>query len=142
MKKKHYTHVKAETTRSRLPNVDTKMVTKEEVIKELHNLRKLRRMTTRVVKIRDLKVSATIAGRRATSQGLLVQEKFVESNVPSSNIEIEEKWDGEAICLIEENELALMAMIGEHIDYEDDWIIDSACSNHMIDNQSGAMEEG
>ena len=35
-----------------------------------------------------------------------------------------------------------MAMMGDHIDYENDWIIDSGYSNHMIDDQSGAMEEG
>ena len=35
-----------------------------------------------------------------------------------------------------------MAMMREHIDYEDDWIIDLGCSNHMIYDQSGAMEEG
>ena len=34
-----------------------------------------------------------------------------------------------------------MAMMEDHIDYENDWIIDSGCSNHMIDDQSGAMEE-
>ena len=46
------------------------------------------------------------------------------------------------IMSIVEDELALMAMMEEHIDYEDDWIIDSGCLNHMIDDQSGAMEEG
>jgi len=51
---------------SHLPNVDTKTVTKEGVIKELHNLRELRRMTTGVLKERDLKLIAIIAGRRAT----------------------------------------------------------------------------
>ena len=35
-----------------------------------------------------------------------------------------------------------MAMMREHIDYKDDWIIDSWYSNHMIDDQSGAMEGG
>ena len=33
-------------------------------------------------------------------------------------------------------------MMGEHIDYEDEWIIDSGCSNHMIDDQRGVMEAG
>ena len=41
-------------------------MTKEEVINELHNLRELRTMTTRVLKEKDLKVFATIAGRRFT----------------------------------------------------------------------------
>ena len=35
-----------------------------------------------------------------------------------------------------------MAMMGDHIDYENDWLIDSGYSNHMIDDQSAAMEEG
>ena len=65
-------------------------------------------------------------------QRLLVQEKFVESNVASSNVEIEEEWDAEAICAIEEDKLALMAMMEEHIDYDDDWISYSGCSNNMI----------
>ena len=62
-----------------LPNEDTKMVTKEETIKELHNLRELSKTTTRVLKGRDLMVFATIAGKRAIGphvEGLLVQEKF------------------------------------------------------------------
>ena len=49
---------------SRLPNVDTKMVTKEEVTKEQHNLGELKRTTTRVFKERDLKVFAIIVGRK------------------------------------------------------------------------------
>ena len=35
-----------------------------------------------------------------------------------------------------------MVMIGEHINYEDDWIIGLGCSNHMADDQSDAMEVG
>ena len=65
MKKKHSTRVKVGATISHLPNVDTKTVTKEGVIKELHNLRELRRMTTGVLKERDLKLIAIIEGRRA-----------------------------------------------------------------------------
>ena len=63
---------------------------------------------------------------------------------------MEDEWDAEAICVIEmdrqamleKDELALMTMMGEHINYDDDWIIVSRCSNHMIDDQSGAMEAG
>ena len=74
---------------------------------------------------------------------LLVQEKkSVESNVASSNMKMEEEWDVEELYVIEEDELALMAMMRNHIDYENDLIIDSGYSNHMIDDQSGAMEEG
>jgi len=70
------------------------------------------------------------------------KKKPIESNVASSNREMEEEWDVEVLYAIEEDELALMAMMGDHIDYENDWIIDSGYPNHMIDNQSGAMEEG
>ena len=69
------------------------------------------------------------------------KKKSVESNVTSSNMKMEEEWDAEVLYTIGEDELALMAMMGDHIDYENDWIIDSGCSNHMIDYQSGAMEE-
>ena len=58
-----------------------------------------------------------------------------------SKKKIEDEWDAEVLCPIVEGELALMAMMEEHIDYEHDWIIDSGCLNHMIDDQSGAMEE-
>ena len=60
-------------TISRLPNVDTKMVTKKKFTKELHNLGYLRRMTTRVLKGRDLKLFATTEKRRVTCPGLLIQ---------------------------------------------------------------------
>ena len=70
------------------------------------------------------------------------KKKSTESNVVSFSIEIEEEWDAEAICVIEEDELVLVVMMRGHIDYEDDWIIDSRCSNHMIDDQSSAMEAG
>nr|KAJ0189210.1 hypothetical protein LSAT_V11C800391990 [Lactuca sativa] len=36
----------------------------------------------------------------------------------------------------QENELALMAMMGEHINYENNWIIDSGCSIHMTGDQN------
>ena len=65
MKKKHSTQVKVGAIIGLLPNVDT-MVTKEEATKELHNLRELRRTTTRVSKKRDFEVFAIIAGKRAT----------------------------------------------------------------------------
>ena len=57
-------------------------------------------------------------------------------------MEMEEEWNAEALCAIEEDELPFMVMMGELIDYEDDWIIDSRCSNHMTDDQRDAIEEG
>ena len=55
---------------------------------------------------------------------------------------MEDEWDVEVLCATEEDKLALMAIMGEHIDYEDDWIIDSGCLNYMNDDQSGTMEVG
>ena len=141
VKKKHSTQVKVGAIIGRLPNVDT-MVTKEEVTKELHNLRELRRTTTRVSKERDLEVFAIIVGKRVTCLEIVGPGKSVESNVAISKKKIEDEWDAEVLCPIVEEELALMAMMEEHIDYEDDWIIASGCLNHMIDDQSCAMEEG
>ena len=48
------------------------------------------------------------------------KKKSFESNVASSNMAMEDEWDANALCLIEEDELSLMVMMGEHIDYEDD----------------------
>ena len=50
---------------------------------------------------------------------------------------MKDEWDAEVLCPIEEDEVALMVMMGDHIDYEDDWIIDSGCSNNMTNSQSG-----
>ena len=44
---------------------------------------------------------------------------------------MENEWDLEAIRVIEEDELALMEIMRRHIDYKDEWIIDSGYSNHM-----------
>ena len=48
------------------------------------------------------------------------KKNSVESNVATSKKEMEDECDAEAICLIKEDELAFMAMMREHIDYEDD----------------------
>ena len=74
----------------RLPNADA-MVTKEEVTKELYNQGELRRTITITLKGKDLRAFATIAGRRATCPKIVgPRKKFVESNVASSNMEMEE----------------------------------------------------
>ncbi|KAL7605611.1 hypothetical protein Lser_V15G19263 [Lactuca serriola] len=49
----------------------------------------------------------------------------------TSKKEIEDEWDAKELCVIEENELKLMEMIGECVNYESNWIIDSRCSTHM-----------
>ena len=60
---------------------------------------------------------------------------FLKSNVASSNMEMEVEWDAEVLHAIEEDEQAFMAMMGDHIDYENDWIIDSEFSNRMTGDQ-------
>ncbi|KAL4352591.1 hypothetical protein GQ457_06G020380 [Hibiscus cannabinus] len=57
------------------------------------------------------------------------KKKSVESNVVTSNSE--EEWDAEAFFAVEEEELALTTTMSDKIDYENDWIVDSGCSNHM-----------
>ena len=81
-----------------------------------------------------MRAFATIAGRRATCPEIIgLRKKSTKSNVASSNMEMEE-WDAEVLDAIEEDELALMVMMGDHINYENDWIIDSGYSNHVIDD--------
>ena len=67
--------MKVGATISRLPNVDTKMVTQEETTKELHNERMPRRTTIITLKGKDLKVFATIAGEKATCPGIVGPRK-------------------------------------------------------------------
>ncbi|KAL4312064.1 hypothetical protein GQ457_01G006130 [Hibiscus cannabinus] len=57
------------------------------------------------------------------------KKKYVESNVVTSKSE--EKWDAEAFFAVEEEELPLTMTMSDKIDYENDWIVDSVCSNHM-----------
>ena len=53
------------------------LLASQKVIKELNNLRELRRTTTRVLKERNLEVFSTSVGKRATHvQELLIQEKL------------------------------------------------------------------
>ena len=111
MKKKHSTQIKVGATISRLPNMDTKMVRKEETTKEMHSQGELIRMKIRALKGRDLKVFATIAGRMATCLEIVGPiKKCAKSNVASSNMDMEEEWNGEVLYAIEEDKLALIAM--------------------------------
>ncbi|KAE8665979.1 tir-nbs resistance protein [Hibiscus syriacus] len=61
------------------------------------------------------------------------KKKPVESNNSTScSKEIsEDGWDAEALFATEEEELALTVTTLERIDYKNDWIVDSGCSNHM-----------
>ncbi|KAE8692395.1 putative disease resistance protein [Hibiscus syriacus] len=61
------------------------------------------------------------------------KKKSVESNIATFNSKenSEYGWDTEALFAIEEEELGLTITTPERIDYENDWIVDSGCSNHM-----------
>ncbi|KAK2977435.1 hypothetical protein RJ640_028596 [Escallonia rubra] len=61
------------------------------------------------------------------------KKRPVESNVATSNTKekSEDDWDAEALFAADEEELAHTATTFEQIDYENDWIVDSGCSNHM-----------
>ncbi|KAE8655616.1 hypothetical protein F3Y22_tig00117021pilonHSYRG00028 [Hibiscus syriacus] len=65
------------------------------------------------------------------------KKKPVESNTATScsKENSEDGWDAEALFATEEEELALMVTTPERIDYKNDWIVDSGCSNHMTGNK-------
>lgn len=56
----------------------------------------------------------------------------MKSNAATSNIieKSENDWDVQAFFAAKE-ELALTATTSEQIDYENEWIFDSGCSDHM-----------
>ncbi|XP_042443979.1 filament-like plant protein 7 [Zingiber officinale] len=60
------------------------------------------------------------------------KKRFVQSNTVTSNSKenSEDDWDAEALMATEEKDLALTTT-SEQIDYKNDWIVDSGCSNHM-----------
>ncbi|KAE8667231.1 tir-nbs resistance protein [Hibiscus syriacus] len=61
------------------------------------------------------------------------KKKPVESNTATScsKENSEDGWDAETLFATEEEELALTVTTPERIDYKNDWIVDSGCSNHM-----------
>ncbi|XAR64037.1 hypothetical protein NMG60_11024235 [Bertholletia excelsa] len=61
------------------------------------------------------------------------KKKVVESNTATSKSE--DEWDAEAFFAADEKELALSATTFNQINYENDWIIASGCSNHMTGNK-------
>ena len=75
------------------------------------------------------------------------KKKIAESNAVTSQAKSisEEEWDEEACCAtidpnlqstsnVVENEV--LAFHAEEINYENDWIVDSGCSNHMTGDKS------
>ncbi|KAG6473290.1 hypothetical protein ZIOFF_067204 [Zingiber officinale] len=64
------------------------------------------------------------------------KKRFVQSNTATSNSKenCEDDWEAEALMATEEKDLALTTT-PEQIDYKNDWIVDSSCSNHMTDEK-------
>nr|GMC49313.1 Retrovirus-related Pol polyprotein from transposon TNT 1-94 [Ipomoea batatas] len=58
------------------------------------------------------------------------RKKVVESNAATSKKD-EEEWDAEVSYVSNKSEQALTATTLKHVDYGNDWIVDSGCSNHM-----------
>ncbi|XVE71066.1 hypothetical protein DITRI_Ditri10aG0120300 [Diplodiscus trichospermus] len=65
------------------------------------------------------------------------KKKTVESNVVTSNAGrmSDDEWDVEASFDVEEEELVLMATIPRPVDYNNDLIVDSGCSNYMTEDK-------
>ena len=57
------------------------------------------------------------------------KKKSMESNAVT--FKSEDEWDAEAFLATEEEELALTATTSNQIDYDNDQIVDSGCSNYM-----------
>ena len=65
------------------------------------------------------------------------KKKSLKNNTATSKMEMENEWDAELLCILEQDELALMTMMGEHNDYENDLIVDPGYSMHMTVNPGG-----
>ena len=105
---------KEETTKELQNQGELRRTTKEKITKKLHNQWEIIRTRTRALKGRNLKVFATIAGKMATCPGISGPRKSLSK--ATWYPPYEDEWDTEAICVIEEDELALIAMMKEHID--------------------------
>lgn len=62
-------------------------------------------------------------------------KKSLESNIATSSTNEEESWDVEALLANDENVPACEMTTKEKINYENDWILDSGCSNHLTDDK-------
>ncbi|KAG8495890.1 hypothetical protein CXB51_007509 [Gossypium anomalum] len=65
------------------------------------------------------------------------KKKFVESNAVTSkgDVQSDDEWDVEASFAVEEEDLELAVTTSQKIDYKNDLIVDSGCSNHMTGDQ-------
>ncbi|KAE8686769.1 Detected protein of unknown function [Hibiscus syriacus] len=81
----------------------------------------------------DLQVVGGGEVTQPAAEDCWTKKKHVESNTATSSSKenSEDGWDAEALFATEEEELALTVTTPERIDYKNDWIVDSGCSNHM-----------
>ncbi|XVE85486.1 hypothetical protein DITRI_Ditri17bG0094400 [Diplodiscus trichospermus] len=63
-----------------------------------------------------------------------LKNKTVKNNAAMSNARRmnDDELDVEASFAVKEEELAIMATVLGPIDYNNDWIVDSGCLNHMM----------
>ncbi|PON76811.1 hypothetical protein PanWU01x14_031310 [Parasponia andersonii] len=112
----------------------------EIVITEIHNQGELRRMTTEEAdpsKIEDLSGNATIVKRRATLPKIVGPSRKSNAATSKDERKSDDEWDVEASFVVKEEELALT--VPEQIDYDNDWIVNSGCSNHMTGYKGGRV---
>ncbi|KAG8497318.1 hypothetical protein CXB51_008528 [Gossypium anomalum] len=65
------------------------------------------------------------------------KKKIVESNAMTSkeDVQSDDEWDAEASFAVEEEDLAVAVTTFQKIDYKNNWIFYSSCSNHMTSDQ-------
>ncbi|PON55811.1 LOW QUALITY PROTEIN: hypothetical protein TorRG33x02_298480 [Trema orientale] len=107
----------------------------EVVIMEIRSQGELRRMTTEeadLSKIEDLSGNATIMERRATLPkivGLRRKQKRAMQLPQETSERAMMNGMSKRLSLLKKKNLT--ATVPEQIDYDNDWIVDSGCSNYM-----------
>ncbi|KAK2973896.1 hypothetical protein RJ640_025605 [Escallonia rubra] len=108
-------------------------MTRKKVIKERREALIQGKLQRIMATVKDLKESECY---NCGKKGHMAKVHCVESNAATSNTKekSEDDWDAEALFAAEE-ELALTVTTFDQIDYENDWIVESGCSNHMTGDQ-------
>ncbi|KAH0642694.1 hypothetical protein KY289_033668 [Solanum tuberosum] len=75
-----------------------------------------------------------LSSRGSFKELLGKKQEAIESNAAATSSpkeKSEDDWVAKAFFAVEQDELALTVTTSKQIDYENDWIVDSGCSNHM-----------